>query len=135
MVKCIERTEKVTVSHHYVATLWRETGLKPHRQGTFKLSHDPRFAEKVADIVGWLSWRPGRSLRSSFKPQASMDENVGAVAARASDSVRRHAAHRVGLPGHRRGHSECRTVRASTGHESVLHRNPELATRTGAYAD
>jgi transposase len=36
MVKFIERTEKVTVSHHYVATLWRETGLKPHRQGTFK---------------------------------------------------------------------------------------------------
>lgn len=52
MVKFIERTEKVTVSHHYVAKLWRETGLKPHRQGTFKLSRDPRFAEKVADIVG-----------------------------------------------------------------------------------
>jgi transposase len=52
MVKFIERTEKVTVSHHYVARLWREAGLKPHRQGTFKLSRDPRFAEKVADIVG-----------------------------------------------------------------------------------
>ena len=52
MVKFIERTEGVTVSHHYVAALWRETGLKPHRQGTFKLSRDPRFAEKVADIVG-----------------------------------------------------------------------------------
>ena len=26
MVKFIARTEKVTVSHHYVATLWRETG-------------------------------------------------------------------------------------------------------------
>ena len=52
MVKFIADTEKVTVSHHYVAALWRETGLKPHRQGTFKLSRDPRFAEKVADIVG-----------------------------------------------------------------------------------
>jgi hypothetical protein len=30
----------------------REHGLKPQRQGTFKLSKDPRFAEKVADIVG-----------------------------------------------------------------------------------
>ena len=59
MVKFIERTEKVTVSHHYVAALWRETGLKPHRQGTFKLSRDPRFAEKVADIVG-LSLDPAR---------------------------------------------------------------------------
>ena len=40
------------MSHHYVAKLWRETGLKPHRQGTFKVSKDPAFAEKVADIVG-----------------------------------------------------------------------------------
>jgi hypothetical protein len=39
----------VYVSHHYVAKLWRETGLKPRRQGTFKVSKDPAFAEKVAD--------------------------------------------------------------------------------------
>ena len=59
MAKFIERTEAVTVSHHYVATLWRETGLKPHRQGTFKLSRDPRFAEKVPDIVGLYLDPPG----------------------------------------------------------------------------
>ena len=40
------------MSHHYVAKLWRENGLKPHRQGTFKVSRDSAFAEKVADIVG-----------------------------------------------------------------------------------
>lgn len=62
MVKFIERTEKVTVSHHYVATLWRETGLKPHRQGTFTLSRDPRFAEKVADIVGLYLDPPGAAV-------------------------------------------------------------------------
>lgn len=62
MVKFIARTEKVTVSHHYVATLWRETGLKPHRQGTFKLSRDPRFAEKVADIVGLYLDPPGSAV-------------------------------------------------------------------------
>jgi len=27
-------------------------GIQPHQQGTFKLSRDPRFAQKVADIVG-----------------------------------------------------------------------------------
>jgi transposase len=48
----IKRTEGVYVSHHYVAKLWREHGLAPHRQGTFKVSRDPAFAEKVADIVG-----------------------------------------------------------------------------------
>jgi transposase len=52
MAAFINRTEHVYVSHHYVAKLWRENGLKPHRQGTFKVSRDPAFAEKVADIVG-----------------------------------------------------------------------------------
>jgi transposase len=52
MAAFIKRTEGVYVSYHYVAKLWRETGLKPHRQGTFKLSRDPAFAEKVGDIVG-----------------------------------------------------------------------------------
>jgi transposase len=52
MAKYITRTTGVSVSWHYVAKLWRENGLKPYRQGTFKLSRDPEFAEKVADIVG-----------------------------------------------------------------------------------
>jgi hypothetical protein len=38
MAAFIKRTEGVYVSHHYVAKLWRETGLKPHQQGTFKVS-------------------------------------------------------------------------------------------------
>jgi hypothetical protein len=50
MAAFIQRTEGVFVSHHYVAKLWRATGLKPHRPGTFKVSKDPAFAEKVADI-------------------------------------------------------------------------------------
>nr|WP_239675560.1 IS630 family transposase [Natronosporangium hydrolyticum] len=52
MAGYIRRTEGVPVSWHYVARLWREHDLKPHLQGTFKLSKDPRFAEKVADVVG-----------------------------------------------------------------------------------
>jgi len=52
MAAYISRTEGVTVSWHYVAKLWRDNDLKPHRQGTFKLSRDPRFAEKVFDVVG-----------------------------------------------------------------------------------
>src|SRR3954454_18375763 len=48
MADYLARTEKTPVSHHWVAGLWREHGLKPHRQGTFKLSKDPQFADKVA---------------------------------------------------------------------------------------
>lgn len=43
MAAFIVRTEGVYVPHHYVAMLWREAGLRPHRQGTFKISKDPDF--------------------------------------------------------------------------------------------
>jgi len=62
MADYITRTTKTPVSHHWVAGLWREHGLKPHRQGTFKLSKDPQFAEKVADIVGLYLDPPGAAV-------------------------------------------------------------------------
>lgn len=34
MAAYITRTERVAVSYHWVAKLWREHGLKPHRSGT-----------------------------------------------------------------------------------------------------
>jgi hypothetical protein len=52
----------VSVSWHYAAKLWRDNDLQPHRQGTFKLSRDPRFAEKVADIVGLYLDPPGGAV-------------------------------------------------------------------------
>jgi transposase len=61
MAKYVTRTEGVPVSWHYVAKLWRDNDLKPHRQGTFKLSKDRAFADKVVDIVGlYLDPQPGR---------------------------------------------------------------------------
>jgi transposase len=52
LAKYVTRTTGVSVSWHFVAKLWRENGLQPWRQGTFKLSRDPDFADKVMDIVG-----------------------------------------------------------------------------------
>jgi transposase len=40
------------VSHTTVQKIWAARGLKPHRVKTFKLSNDPRFEEKLADVVG-----------------------------------------------------------------------------------
>jgi transposase len=40
------------VSEATVRRIWRKHGLKPHRVRTFKLSNDPRFAEKLTDVVG-----------------------------------------------------------------------------------
>jgi transposase len=62
MAAFIKRTEGVYVSHHYVAKLWREAKLSPHHQGTFKLSKDPAFAAKVADIVGLYLEPPGGAV-------------------------------------------------------------------------
>ncbi|RPK84535.1 hypothetical protein EES46_24050 [Streptomyces sp. ADI98-10] len=50
------------MSWHYVARIWREENLKPHRPGTFEISNDPAFAEKVADVVGLYLAPPGGAV-------------------------------------------------------------------------
>jgi len=52
MARYLRRHEGISVSHNFISVLWRENGIKPHRQGTFKLSRDPDFAAKVMDVVG-----------------------------------------------------------------------------------
>ncbi|MGH9195294.1 MAG: IS630 family transposase [Acidimicrobiia bacterium] len=46
----IKKTEGVYVSQTWVSRLWRENGLRPWRQGTFKISKDPDFEDKVRDV-------------------------------------------------------------------------------------
>lgn len=58
----LKRVGGVTVSWHYIARIWREENLKPHRLGTFKISKDPAFAEKVADVVGLYLDPPGGAV-------------------------------------------------------------------------
>jgi transposase len=72
MAAFIKRTEGVYVSHYYVAKLWRDNNLKPHRQGTFKLSKDPAFAEKVADVVGLYLDPPGGAVVLSIDEKTSI---------------------------------------------------------------
>jgi transposase len=62
MAAYVKRVEGVAVSWHYVANLWRDNGLQPSRQGTFKLSKDPAFAEKVADVIGLYLDPPGGAV-------------------------------------------------------------------------
>jgi transposase len=52
MARYLKREMGISLSHNFVAALWREHHLAPHRQGTFKLSTDPDFEEKVIDVVG-----------------------------------------------------------------------------------
>jgi transposase len=51
MARYIRKTEGVSVSQPWVSKLWRDNKLQPWRQGTFKISRDPEFEEKVRDIT------------------------------------------------------------------------------------
>ena len=52
----------VGVSKATVQRVWAANGLKPHLVKTFKLSNDPRFAEKLRDVVGLYLNPPERAL-------------------------------------------------------------------------
>ena len=54
--------EEVGVGHTTVQRVWKEHGLKPHLSRPFKLSNDPKFAEKVVDIVGLYLNPPDRAV-------------------------------------------------------------------------
>ena len=45
-----------------VRKIWRQHGLQPHRVGRFKLSTDPRFVEKLRDVVGLYLNPPAKAV-------------------------------------------------------------------------
>src|SRR5436190_8693380 len=50
------------VSAATVQRIWDAHGLKPHRVRTFKLSNDPRFSEKLTDVVGLYLNPPEKAI-------------------------------------------------------------------------
>ena len=50
------------LSQSMVSRIWRAFALQPHRVEGFKLAKDPRFIEKVRDIVGLYLHPPDRAL-------------------------------------------------------------------------
>ena len=52
----------VGISASSVQVIWKAHGLKPHLVATFKLSNDPRFAEKIEDVVGLYLNPPERAI-------------------------------------------------------------------------
>ncbi len=49
---CRTMAARAGVSPATVQRIWSARGLQPHRVETFKLSGDPRFEEKLVDVVG-----------------------------------------------------------------------------------
>jgi transposase len=54
--------KEVGVSKATVQRIWSAHGLKPHLVTTFKVSNDPRFAEKLRDVVGLYLNPPDQAL-------------------------------------------------------------------------
>src|SRR5271170_5718970 len=49
-----------------VARIWKDHNLKPWKVDTFKISNDPRFEEKLVDVVGLYMNPPARAVVFSF---------------------------------------------------------------------
>ena len=49
---CRTMAKRAGVSSSTVQRIWSARGIKPHRVETFKLSTDPKFEEKLIDVVG-----------------------------------------------------------------------------------
>jgi len=54
--------EAMGISPSSVGRIWAEAGLKPHLTKGFKVSNDPKFEEKVTDIVGLYLDPPDRAV-------------------------------------------------------------------------
>ena len=96
------------VTQHQVREVWTAADLKPHRLRTFKVSNDPRFAEKVIDVVGLYLDPPDNALVLSVdektqvqaldRTQPLLQLRPGQVERRTHDYTR----HGPGRNGHRR---------------------------------
>lgn len=90
--------KEVGCSSTTVLRIWRANGLKPHRVRTFKLSHDPQFAEKLHDVVGLylsppehaivLSCDEKSQIQALDRSQPGLPIKVGKVATMTHDYIR-----------------------------------------------
>lgn len=59
---CRSMAKAFGISPASVQRIWYAHGLKPHRIETFKLSTDPRFREKLTDVVGLYLNPPDKAI-------------------------------------------------------------------------
>jgi transposase len=59
---CRSMAKAQGVSAATVQRIWDAHGLQPHRVRAFKLSNDPRFSEKLTDVVGLYLNPPEKAL-------------------------------------------------------------------------
>ena len=60
------------VSISSVQRVWRKHGLQPHRMRQFKLSNDPKFIEKLRDVVGLYVDPPAHAVVLSMDEKSQI---------------------------------------------------------------
>ena len=60
------------LSRMSIQRIWKQHRLQPHRVETFKFSKDPRFVEKLRDVVGLYLHPPDRALVLSVAEQSQI---------------------------------------------------------------
>jgi transposase len=69
---CRSMARHVNTTHSFVNRVWRAHGLKAHLIRTFKLSNDPRFEEKLRDVVGLYLDPPHNAAVFSFDEKSQI---------------------------------------------------------------
>jgi transposase len=59
---CRTMAEAQGVGKSTVSKIWRSHNIKPHRTDSFKLSRDPKFLEKLTDVVGLYLNPPDQAI-------------------------------------------------------------------------
>ena len=59
---CRRMAESQPMSKSTISNLWRSHNLKPHLTKTFKLSRDPKFLDKLTDVVGLYLNPPDKAI-------------------------------------------------------------------------
>jgi transposase len=62
----------VGISPSSVRRIWAGQGLQPHRVRTFKLSNDPKFADKLKDVVGLYVDPPAHAVVLSIDEKSQI---------------------------------------------------------------
>jgi transposase len=68
---------RVGISPATVQRIWDARGLKPHLVASFKLSTDPRFEEKLVDVVGLYLSPPDQAVVLCMDEKSQIQANPG----------------------------------------------------------
>ena len=98
---CRSMADEAGVSSATVQRIWSARGIKPHLVKTFKISSDPRFEDKLVDVVGLYLTPPGPG-RGAVHGREDPDPGAGPHPALAAAQTRPGRHHDPRLQAQRR---------------------------------